>query len=423
MNSHDVAVIGAGLAGTTAARRLADAGLDVVVLEARDRVGGRTCTVREGFANGQHCDFGGELVTTHYPAMVQLCADLGVTLSDPFWIARPEVRPEESRLEGYLAEDRIMIDGELLKGARFEAVATELRKILESVPPAETETIDQWTRRSGMSYDAREAVFAIGRLPQHEPHQLEPTFLLETQIGPARRVIGGSQVLAETLVKGVEVRLDAPVLTVRQSAEVVEIGLERGEVIWCRRAIVTAPGWAVRSIGFEPPLSSVRTSALTSLPSTPGGKVIGQYAEGDAVRAALSRAIFTNGEINVAWVSNNYVTEGPAVVSALVCGDASRILESDELAGAAIDALIGTAVGGPVTRITTLRKHWGTDPFARGVVSMPFYGTRAALTEVMAAPDGRVHFAGDYTECDLTGTMEGAIRSGQRAADEVLADH
>jgi monoamine oxidase len=41
----------------------------------------------------------------------------------------------------------------------------------------------------------------------------------------------------------------------------------------------------------------------------------------------------------------------------------------------------------------------------------------------MAAPDGRVHFAGDYTECDLTGTMEGAIRSGQRAADEVLADH
>ena len=283
------------------------------------------------------------------------------------------------------------------------------------------ETIDQWTRRSGMSYDAREVTFAIGRLAQHEPHLVEPTFLFETDIGPARRVIGGSQTLAETLAEGVEVRLGAPVLTIRQTADGAEVVVEGGEVIRCGRVIVTAPGAAVRSIGFEPPLSPERTAALLALPSVPGGKVIGQYAEGDAVRKALRTAIFANGDINVAWVSNNYVTEGPAVVSALVCGDSTRILESEELAGEAIDALVGTAVGGPVTRITTLRKHWGTDPYARGVVTMPFYGTRPAMVEAMTAIDGRLHFAGDYTECDFTGTMEGAIRSGQRAADEVLA--
>lgn len=416
-----VVVIGAGLSGLTASRRLSRAGEEVTVLEARDRVGGRTYSPREGFADGQHCDLGGELVNTDYHALIGLCAEVGVALSEPVAIERADTGPLDTPLDGYLAEGRIIVDGELLTGNRFAEVADELRTALRTTPPAAHEVIAQWSRRCGLSAAARGALVGIGRMPvQYDASQTDCHYLVEAHVGTIRRIVGGSQRLCDAMARDLDIRLGAPVRTVRQGGSRVRVELESGEHLSADRAVVAVPPFVVPTIGFDPPLPANHVAVLNSIQRAMGGKVIGQYAEGDAVRAALSRAVFTDGPLNTAWVSNHYETEGPAVVSGFICGADRHLLECDETALALLDDVVSTAVGGPVTRIASHRKNWTEDPYALGMGATLGFSTRAAMVAQVATPERRVHFAGDYTDVALNGTMEGAVRSGLRAADEVL---
>src|SRR4051794_38272119 len=85
-----VVVIGAGLAGLTAALRLQQWGHGVTVLEAADRVGGRASSSTDGWTDGQHADFGGELIDGSYKSLIALCDELGVELSEPVVYARQD---------------------------------------------------------------------------------------------------------------------------------------------------------------------------------------------------------------------------------------------------------------------------------------------------------------------------------------------
>ena len=114
-----VVVIGAGLAGLNAAVDLQRAGADVTVLEARDRVGGRTYTVRDGFAAGQYADLGAELVDEGQDAIIGLCQELGI-----------ELTPEFTLMSG-----EIVFDGQRLSRAECDEVLDEFRRARRESPP------------------------------------------------------------------------------------------------------------------------------------------------------------------------------------------------------------------------------------------------------------------------------------------------
>lgn len=416
-----VVVVGAGLAGLTAARQLHRSGAEVIVLEARDRVGGRTYSSTAGFAEGQHCDLGGELVTPDYHALIALCAEVGLALSEPVAIERPDTLPTETPLEGYLADGRIIVNGELLTGSRFTVVEAEVRAALLATPPAPHEVVAQWVRRAELSAIAAGAVSGISRMPvQYDPSQIDCHYLIDAHVGEIRRIVGGSQRLCDALARDLTVRLDSPVRAIRQAGGRVQLELENGERMVAEHVVVTVPPFVVPALGFDPPLEADHVGTLNALQRAMGGKVVAQYAEGDAVRAALSRSVFTDGPVNTAWVSNHYVTEGPAVVSGFICGTDRARLESDETALGLLDEVVRTAVGGSVTRLAGRRKNWTEDHWALGIGTTLGFTTRGAVVAQAAAPYRRVHFAGDYTDVDLNGTMEGAVRSGLRAAEETL---
>lgn len=414
-------IVGAGLAGLTAAHMLADSDREVIVLEARDRVGGRTFSPSDGFEGGQHCDLGGELISTDYTALTRLCGELQVALSDPIWIERPDTAPGETPLEGYLAPGRVIVAGEVLVGERFESVDREIRAALRNTPPTGHETFEQWLRRARLSPLARGAVIAVGRMAvQYDPSQIDTHYLTQAHVGDTRRIVGGSQRLPEALAKGIDVRLEAPVRAIRQNGGRVQIELENGDRLTADECIVAVPPFVVPTIGFQPPLPSAQLAAVTSLQRCRGGKVVGQYAEGDAVRRALSHSVFSDGPVNAAWVSNHYVTQGPAMVTGFITGTDRPLLEDEAAAFAELDDLVALAAGQPVTRIGGTTKNWSADPYALGLGAMLPWEGRGAIVASMATPERRVYFAGDYTDVTIGGTMEGAVRSGMRVAAEIL---
>lgn len=413
-----VGVIGAGLAGLAAAHRLNAQGCEVVVYEARESVGGRAQTATDGFEAGQHADLGPELVMAKYRVLPRLCAELGVELSEPVSYDRPGA--DLSAAEALLGSGRLIIDGAPVEGEEFEALDAEIREALVRTPITAHEPLAQWQRRAGLSAAARGAVSAVGRMIAGvDPNQLDGYHVFAPAWGNVRRIVGGTQRLALALAEGLDLRLETPVRTIRQAGAVF-VTTERGDTERFDRVVVAVPVHVVGTIGFDPPLEPSRLAALNAFQPAMGGKLVCQYAEGDAIRDALRHVCFSDGAVQSIWVANPYVTQGPAVITGFVSGRNRTLLDSPDAALGHLDDLVAVALGSPVSRIAGIVKNWSADRWALAATTTPGEAQRGELVPRVAQARVRLHFAGDYTDFWWTGTMEGAMRSGIRAADEIL---
>jgi monoamine oxidase len=412
-------VIGAGLAGLTAAWTLVNEGRDVIVLEAEDRVGGRAYSSFEGWSEGQYTDYGGELIDDDYRALIALCGRVGVELTEPIAYAAPEDE-DLSAVEGYLRVGTFVIDGEVLDRAACLAAAGSIRRAAADHPPVQGEIVEQWIRRARLA--AREAgvVRAVARmLCQLDPGDCDVHFVFGRASRSFRRIVGGTQQLALKLAEGLDVRLGDPVARVQRQGG-VSVKTESGATYAGSRVICATGPYAMAQIGFDPPMAEEKIGTVQSLLPAMGGKVLAQYAEGDAIRARFREVVYSDGAFNAAWVTMHEASSGPAIVTSFVTGQARHLLASEEAALAQLDALVSQITDGPVTRLHGEVKNWWADPLAMGVTVTPFDPSRPAIAGVLAAMERRTHMAGDYTEAGMAGTLEAAVRSGIRVADEVL---
>src|SRR5919204_5743473 len=132
-----VIVVGAGLSGLVSGLRLQEAGHEVVVLEARDRVGGRVLTVREGFEDGQYGDVGAMILYEGQPNILELCARFELELT-PYVTFGAEL-------------PALLLDGKLLDPDAVGQAFQELGGAHEQVPPVPFETLAAWTKRARLS--------------------------------------------------------------------------------------------------------------------------------------------------------------------------------------------------------------------------------------------------------------------------------
>ncbi len=412
-------VVGAGLAGLVTAWRLQEAGMPAVVLEGSDRIGGRTMTSREGWVDGQFANYGGELVFPAFHALRAVCEELGVELSPPNVIAEPE--PDDlTVVEGMVRAGSFIHQGTLVDRRDLIASAARIRAAVEAHPPAPHEIVEQWVRRAGLDGVDRTAFRGVARMLtcqdtwDHDVHYL---------IGPAmtdiRRISGGTQSLADRLAMDLDVRLGHEVVRIRRG-DGVEVETSDGRAFHGARVVVATNPYALSTIGFDPPLEEAKTSTVLSLLPAMGGKVAAQYAEGDAVREALNAIVYTDDEICAAWTCWPDAPAGPAVVIGFLAGVHRHVLADEGEAMRLLDDLVATAVGHPVTRLHGDVHSWWADPRFMSITVNPSEHSRPRIAAVMSGVERDTHIAGDYTSEQLFGTLEGAVRSGIRTADEIL---
>lgn len=452
VTSHraDVAIVGAGFAGLTAARQLSDAGRSVLVLEARDRVGGRTCTEEH---LGTWIDLGGQWIGPGQDRIVALVHELGFP-------TYAQTEDGDDVIVDGLAARRVadvaagFDDGELvtyveLVGA-LEAIAAEvpLDAPWAAAGAAEWDAVSlaEWVRGRGAPERVAalfevgvQAVFAASTTQlsllhaAHYVHSAGGWSKLTDSEGGAQqdRVEGGMQPVAERLADRLPpatVLLSHAVTTIRHGdgrAQIEATGPRGPVVIEAERVVVAVPPTLAGRITYDPPLGAQRDQLVQHMPQGSVVKFHVLYDEPWWRDEGLSGMVLAPGEpIGVTFDctppsgSPGLITgffEGPSAVAA---GEQTM----EERRGVVVDVLV-RALGERARDVAGyVDRDWSAEPFTRGCYGAHLpTGAWTVYGPALRRPIGPIHWAGTETAERWTGYVDGAIDSGQRVAEEILA--
>jgi monoamine oxidase len=404
-------IIGAGLSGLVTAHEVQDAGHEVVVLEARDRVGGRVVSIREGLRDGQYADVGAEMIYHGQANVTGLCEKHGLELTTQFNL-------------GTEVPD-ILFHGEKLSREASAEIAEELRAAIRHTPPGFYETVAQWLRRARVSESVELLLTAIAQGTPASPLRVADAQELNVELSWGkgfRKIRGGNDRLPKALAGGLDIRLNQLVRLVAWDGRQVSVETDR-ETFRADRVLVTVPGPLVSELAFSPTLPAEKVRALLELRYGNGTRIVAQYSERDEIRAAIGAGCFTDRLPGYVMEQSMHQAGDSIVVSGLAAGDMEPALRTEDQVLDEFDQTISGAIGRKVRRVFGYVKNWTKDPLTRAIVRAPSGDQRRTVLPVIAAPlGGRVFFAGEHTDDRVgPGGMEGAIKSAYRVSKEILS--
>ena len=439
--------MGAGLAGLTAARDLQAAGHSVVVVEARDRVGGRI--LNEDLGDGKVVEVGGQWIGPSQDRMAALARDMGVE-TFPTYAEGQNVnvwRGKVTRHGGTIPRINPAVLADVAQAmARLNRMARTVPLDRPWAAPKaaawDATTVRTWMERSMGTRGGKEVLaLAIQAVFAAEPgdfsllHLLFYThsggsleMLFDTEGGAQdRRFVGGSQLvalrLAERLGDGV-VRLEAPVRRIEHGDDGVTVVAD-GLSVDARRVVVTLPPALAGRIVYDPPLPGHRDQ-LTQ--RTPMGTVVKAMAVYDEpfwrAEGLTGQGTIDEGIVRLTF-DNSPPDGSPGVLLGFVEGTRARefgLLAPDERRRTVVDTfarLFGPRAAKPERYVERL---WAEEEYSRGCYGahMPT-GAWMAYGKALREPIGPIHWAGSETALIWNGYMDGAVRSGETAAREASA--
>jgi monoamine oxidase len=440
-SATDVVVVGAGLAGLYAARLLSRAGLDVVVLEARDRVGGRVSSRR---VDGVSVDLGAQWIGPGQRRMYALVRELGLAtvrthMHGDVVVATRERQWRTSSVAGPLtwpaAIDAMQFGWRLARLAKQISIAEPW--IHPRAHALDSVSFASWLRTKTFSENAERywrylvesgtCASADSFSPLEVLHQVASiggVRLLET--AEHEFLVLGAQTLAERLAEdlGGCVRIGVPATGVGRAGRLVRVTTQGGAQFDGHRVLLTVPPQLVGAMAIDSSLLQRSGLLQDALVLGHAVKSIVLYDRAWWRERGLSgAAIGLAGPLS--FVVDGSGPKGtPGVLVALTTGtraaDLGRL--DEETRGTSVVAQVERLFGGARVRPTSfLSTDWMAEPWSRGG-----YASRRAVgswTRHRAGPtrrDGPLHFAGTETATEWRSYMEGALQSAERACAEIL---
>lgn len=394
-----VVVVGAGLAGLAAADALLTAGVDVTVLEARDRVGGRVWSVP--FAGGI-VERGAEFVLPCNTAVEAVAARFGLRLAPK---GTPYGRREPRGAEAVPAD--------------LEAVFDRIADGYAPLPGANT-LADAIER---LELEPRLAALIRARLEVSMGH---PAGDLRSDVlgeGAATfgdfesyTVAGGNAELARALAGelGGRIHLSSPVRRLRWNEEGVNVWTDSGELA-ARAAVIAVPTAPLAEIDFEPALRGPTAEALGSVRYGQNAKLFVRLRAPSPPSAIMSvrRRFWSYTQLDPRGEPAPFVTAYTGTT------DAVQALADPDSLGGWIEEVAALRPDLELDREVAMLSTWHDDPWVRGSYSARSVSSPLRDAE-LSTPLGLLFFAGEHTAGDWHGLMEGALRSGERAAGQLL---
>jgi monoamine oxidase len=442
----DVAIVGAGLAGLVAARELVRGGRDVVVLEARDRVGGRTLNLDLG--DGGVCELGGQWVGPTHHRLHALAADLGVGTFPTHSVGDSVFRHrDEATRHGNLIPPLNPVHLADLGQSMYRLDRLAERVDIEApweTPRAEmldSETLWSWLRRNVASPTGLRAwgqiVRGIWAVEPKDVSLLHALFYIATSGGlefltrveggaQQDRFVGGSQLVALRIAEelGERVRLGSPVRAIRHDDHGARVYAD-GASITAADVVVAVPPALRHRITYDPPLPGDHDQLCQRFPLGAVTKIALIYDEPWWRRDGLS-GITACIDGPVTFTADNTPPTGSpgALVAFLEGGFARRLgrVDGKERRDAVLThvaAMLGPRAGEPVAYHELA---WADEEWTRGCYggALP-PGVWTEYGRVLRTPVGCIRWTGSETSPMFSGYMEGAVRSGERVAADLLA--
>lgn len=447
--AHDVVVIGAGLAGLTAALELEAAGLDVIVLEAEQRVGGRIYSMQH---LGSSAEAGGTYIGAGYARVIGAAEKFGVRLIDVTpkleffreqdlalgeeiirqrdWASHPvNPFPEADKEQLPWTYARVLAMRHNPLDAPGEWLAPELASADVSAR--------SWLRGLGLGERAIEIGYELNPSFGADADDVSALLLFfRAAFSKAQRRLAPAGIVGYTAERGVqripeamaaalrrEVMLDAAAAGIESREDGAVVRTEQGGTFAAAHVVCALPFGVLRRLAIEPALEGRQAEAVRTLPAQAITQVYLAPKSPFWERDGYSPSLFTDSAAGmVAAVRGGADGNEITTLTAWVMGrkaaalDALAPAEAAHEVVAAIERIRPTARG----QLELIgMKSWGADPRAAGAWAYFRPGEIQRFARAMGAAHGRIHFCGEHLALEGRG-MEGAMESGARAAREIL---
>jgi monoamine oxidase len=446
----DICVVGAGYAGLTAALRLTQGGRSAVVLEARDRVCGRTWT--ELLPDGKTwIDRGGAWIGYGQDRIYALAKEMGIATypsfkdGDNLFVINGKAHRYHGVIPGGLNPLAVLVAGLALK--RIDRIGKNI--------PLES----PWTAPNARRYDGQtmsQWLDSFWNVPSKQAREMLRLLMVDTFATPPEelsflgvlfcshalgsyekaantkegtqkdRVMGGMQTIAQAVAArlGNAVRLSSPVRRIAQDATGVTVSADSVSVR-ARRAVVAIPPALSGHIIYEPPLPTDRALLVHQFPAGSAIKVALVYDEAFWRADGLCGQSAGIGVLVVLTLDGCAATTPPGILTAILAGPSARTLatcDAHERRQNVLNDLAGRFGPKALKPVYYLEQDWTQEEWSRGCYSSHFLpGVLTAFGQALRKPFGRIHWAGTETATQSYISIDGAVRSGERVAEEILS--